>query len=134
MAQNEHQKAQRQETLDAVDEAAKRLTQEGVKLTLRTIAEEAELSVGTVSKPQVKMYLMQKYRLGEKFPTDEAEIKDLQLRIAILEEKVKKERASAVKANERANRMQAERDAWELKWRNLALKYAMEIDKKTVPI
>ena len=134
MAMNEHQRRQREETLQAVDIAAKSLVDKGVKLTLRAIAEEAGLSVGAVSKTPVKMFLFQKYRIGDKYSSDDAEIKDLKAQIVHLKEKVKQEHSYAVKANERCKKYQAERDAWENKYRVLLLKYAINIDKTVTSI
>ena len=134
MAMNKHQKKQREETLQAVDAAAQSLIDKGVKLTLRAIADESGLSVGAVSKTPVKMYLFQKDRIGDKYSSDDAETKDLKAQITYLEEKVKKEHAYAVKANERYKQMKKDHDEWERKYRMLMMDYTLNIDKTIAPI
>lgn len=131
---NDYQKAQREKTIAAVAEAAERLQAKGVKLTIRAIAEEADLSVGAVSKSPVKSFLIQKYQMGEKNTNNDIVIDNLNNRIQLLEKKVKAEHSSALKARAECKRLRGERDSWETKYRELLLRYAIDIDRKITSI
>ena len=126
---NDYQKKQREKTIAAVTAAADRLKAKGVKLTIRSIAEEADLSVGAVSKTPVKIYLIQHFRLGEKVQDDDFVIAELKTQIQVLNERLKAERAQVNKMREECKKANNTSNTWELKYRNLLLRYALNIDK-----
>ena len=61
MSANSTQKKQREESIRKILSAADRLKKSGAKLSFRAIANEAEVSVSTVTKPEIKAILLNAY-------------------------------------------------------------------------
>lgn len=131
---NAQQKRQREKTLLLVSDAVERLRAKGVKETYRAIAEEADLSIATVLKDPIKYYLLQQYGIGGKAPNNQNLIDELNSKIQMLNDRLKAECAVAKKAKEECKKLKSERESWELKYRQLLLRYAIDIDKKITSI
>lgn len=131
---NAQQKMQRERTILLVSDAVERLQSKGVKVTYRAIAEEADLSIATVLKDPIKYHLLQQYGIGGKVTNNQNLIDELNSKIQMLKDRLKVECTVAKKAKDECKKLKSERDAWELKYRQLLLRYAIDIDKKITSI
>ena len=134
MATNKHQKQQREATIASALEAAASLQEKGVTLTFRAIAEEAELSISTILQAEIKNALYSHYAIGRKKKDTPESVEKLQEELA----KVKQELKHSQEVNRQLrNTIKAkteESKSWELKYRQILYRYAIEIDKRIMPL
>lgn len=131
---NDYQKAQREKTIAAAIEAATRLQAKGVNLTFRAIAEEADLSVSTVARDDIKMILYRDFSMGKKHGTGCGDVKNLQEELNRMREKLKHSQKVNNQLRAKIKILQEERDKIDLQYRNLLMQYAINIDKKIMPL
>ena len=131
---NDYQKAQREKTIAAAIEAATRLQAKGVNLTFRAIAEEADLSVSTVARDDIKMILYRDFSMGKKRGTGCGDVNNLQKELNRMREKLKHSQKVNNQLRAKNKILQEERDKIDLQYRNLLMQYAINIDKKIMPL
>ena len=131
---NDYQKAQREKTIAAAIEAATLLQQKGVTLTFRAIAEEAGYSHATILQPAVKIALYERFQIGKGKKGEVQHDSKLQARIEELEKSLAKSRKVNSTLRTQCKLLKEERDKIDVKYRQLLLRYAIDIDKKIQPL
>lgn len=133
MAMNALQKKQREHTISEVMAAADRLQAQGLPLTFRAIAEEADLSISTVLNPTVKNQLYKSYQIGRTVSKSTG-IEDLKQEIATLKAQLKKAHQTNAQLRSQNIMLKNECQKNDEKYRKLLMRYATEIDKTITSI
>ena len=134
MAANEHQKKQREATIASALEAAATLQKKGVPLTLRGIAEEAELSHATILKPEIKAELYKRFSFSRSKKTESQEVDELKRQITELQEKLAKSHKVNANLRKDCKLLKEKLDKADAKYRYLLMQYASNIDKNVIQI
>ena len=131
---NALQKKQREQTIQKAISAATRLQDKGADLTFRAIAEEAGLSISTVLRPEVKIHLYRNFSIGRQKSEPNKEVEQFQEELTNIKKELRHSQNVNRQLRDQIKGIKEERDKIDLKYRNLLMQYALNIDKKIKPI